>query len=111
MTRPEPHVGGEQPVSSSRSSLVTRSHLDLRAIFLRLLAHPLEQFLAADPVGKAGMVVGARDPRRAALAAVDDEDVEVEAGQIDRRGQPGRAAADHQAVEGFVIHRQPNAIA
>ena len=61
------------------------------------------------PSGKPEMVARARNPRGAALAAVDDEDVEVEAGEIDRRGQPGGAAADDQAVENWLVHAQPNA--
>ncbi len=77
---------------------------DLRAIFARLVAHPLEQLLAADAVGKAGMIMSARNPRRAALAAVDDQDVEVKAGKVDGGSEPGRATADDQAVEGFVHH-------
>ena len=52
------------------------------------------------------MVVGARDHPGAALAGIDQQDVEVEAGEVDGRGQPGRAAADHQAVERF-IHPRP----
>ena len=48
--------------------------------------------------------------RRTALAAVDDEDVEVKAREIDRRGQPGGPAADDQAVEDRVVHAQPNGL-
>ena len=43
---------------------------------------------------------------RAALAVVDDEDVEVEAREVDRGGQAGGSAADDQAIEWF-IHRGP----
>ena len=53
------------------------------------------------------MVVGAGDHRRAALAGIDQQDGEVEAGEVDGRGQTGGAAADDQAVEGFV-HRCPS---
>ena len=55
------------------------------------------------------MVAGARDPRGAALAAVDDQDVEVEAREIDRGGQARGAAADDQAVEMVVIALACNA--
>ena len=76
----------------------------------RLVAHPLQQLVAADPVGKAGVVARARDPRGAALAAVDNQDVEVEAGEIDGGGQPRRAAADDQAIENGFVHASPNGL-
>ena len=48
------------------------------------------------------MIVRAGDARRPALAAIDDEDVEVEAREVDRGGQPGGPAADDQAIEWFM---------
>ncbi len=83
---------------------------DLRSIFAGLVPHPLQQLLAFDPVGIAGVIAGAGDPCCAALAAVDHEDVEVEAGEIDGGGQPGRAAADDQAIENGLVHAQPNGL-
>ena len=82
---------------------------DLRAIFAGLLAHPSKQFLAFDAVRVAGVVARAGDPRSSALAAVHDENVEVEAGEIDRRGQPRRAAADDQAIEEMFVHARQSA--
>ncbi len=55
------------------------------------------------------MVVRAGNALRAALAVVDDEDVEMEAREVDRRGQPGGSAADDQAVEWF-SHSWPNGL-
>ena len=77
---------------------------DRGAVFLRLLLHPLDQLLAGNAVGIAGMVVGAGDPARPALAGVDQLGGEVEAGEVDGGGQPGGAAADDQAVEGGFGH-------
>jgi hypothetical protein len=55
------------------------------------------------------MVSSARDPRCAALTAVNHEDVEVEPGKVDGGGQARRSAADDQAVEnGF--HPLPNGL-
>ena len=45
------------------------------------------------------MVARARNALGAALAAVDDEDVEMEACEVDRGGQPSGPAADDQAIE------------
>ena len=50
------------------------------------------------------MVAGAGDQRGPAGAGVDHAQGEVEAGEIDGRGQPGRAAADDQAIERVVCH-------
>ena len=97
LAEPEPQVAQKPLVV--RSSRVTNSCSIGAPYLLRLLAHPPDQFLARDPVGKAGMVARARDPRGAALAAIDHQDVEMEAREIDRGGQPGGAAADDQAVE------------
>ena len=110
VAEPEPQVAVNRPLSSSRSSLVTNSVSTFAPYLQRLVAHPLEQLLAADPVGEAGMVAGARDPRGAALAAVDHQDVEVEAGEVDGGGQPRGAAADDQAVEDRLVHAQPNGL-
>ena len=76
---------------------------------LRLLAHQPDELLAADAVGIAGMVVGAGYALRAALAVIDDEDVEMEAREVDRGGQPGGSAADDQAIEWF-SHSWPNGL-
>ena len=59
VAEPEPHSAVNRPLSSSRSSLVTNSVSIFGAIFAGLVPHALEQVLAADAVGKAGMVVGA----------------------------------------------------
>ena len=45
---------GEQAAFLVALELGHELGLDLRAIFARLVAHPLEQLLARDPVGKAG---------------------------------------------------------
>ena len=58
-----------------------------------LIAHSLEQVGPFNTFGESGDVACAWDPRRPALAAVDDQYVEVEAGEIDGRGQPGGPAA------------------
>src|SRR5438309_10006509 len=84
--------------------------LDLRSIFARLLPHSPEQFLALDPVRIAGVIARAGNPRSAALAAVDHQDVEAEAREIDRGSQAGGAAADDQAVEDRLVHAQPNGL-
>jgi hypothetical protein len=55
------------------------------------------------------VIVGAGNALRTALAVVYDEDVEVEAREVDRRSQPGGSAADDQAVEWFV-HAAPNGL-
>ena len=84
---------------------------DTRAIFLRLFSHLLEQLGALDTVRIAGMIVRAGDHRCAALAGIDEEDVEVEAGEIDGRGQARRPAADDQAIEWFVVgHSRSNGL-
>ena len=57
-----------------------------RAIFSRLLAHPVEQILAVDAFGKAGVVVAGRDHAGPARAAVEQADLEIIARQIDRGG-------------------------
>jgi hypothetical protein len=56
------------------------------------------------------MIVRAGNPARAALAAIDDEDVEVEAREVNGGGQAGGTAADDQAIEDWLIHAQPNGL-
>src|SRR5215218_6358289 len=73
--------------------------LNLRAVAARLVTHALEQLGALDPVGKSGVIMRAGYPRGPALAAVDDEDVEVKAREIDCGCQACGAAADDQAVD------------
>ena len=46
---------------------------------------------------------------RTALAAIDDENVEVEAREVDRGGQTGGSSADDQAIEWF-SHSWPNGL-
>ena len=70
----------------------------------------LQQLVATDAVGEAGVIASAGNPRRAALSTVDDEDVEMEAREIDCGGQARRPAADDQAIEYWVIHAQPNGL-
>ena len=57
------------------------------------------------------MVAGAGDLRRPAVARVEHLQRQMEAGEIDRRGQPGRAAADDQAIERGVVHPASSAAA
>src|SRR5689334_9231344 len=45
------------------------------------------------------MVVGAGDERGAAPTRVHHPQLQMEAREIDGRGEPGRAAADHQAIQ------------
>src|SRR4029079_6891438 len=84
--------------------------LDLRAIFAGLVAHALEQLGPRDALRIAGVVAGAWDPRRAALAAVDDQDVEVEAREVDGGVRPRGPAADDQAIEDRLVHALPNGL-
>jgi hypothetical protein len=72
--------------------------LALRAEPFGLRPHPREQFLARNPLGKARVVAGAGDQRRAAGTAVEQPDREVKAREIDRRGQACRSGADDDAV-------------
>jgi hypothetical protein len=102
--------GREQAGSLVPLELGDELGLDLRAIFAGLVAHALKQLLAVDAVGKTGVVASAGDPRGAALAAVDDEDVHVESCEVDRGGQASRAAADDQAVENRFVHPLPNGL-
>jgi hypothetical protein len=89
-----------KPVSSARSAghLGKLAH---RAIFFGLGEHPREQFLARNAVGIAGMVVRAGDQRGAARAAIEQPDREVEAREIDCRGQTRGSGADDDAI----VHR------
>ena len=47
----------------------------------------------------------ARNPESATVAGVDHPDPEMEAREIDGRGESGRAAADDQAIEVRLGHR------
>ena len=69
------------------------------AVLLRLFAEPAQQRLTRNAVAEARIVVALGDQGGAAGAVVDHEDVAAIAGEIKRGRQPGRAAADDQAVE------------
>ena len=68
------------------------------AIALRLVMHPGEQRLAADPFRETGMVMRAWDHRGATRPAIEHMDAQVIAGEIDRRCQPRRPRADDDAI-------------
>src|SRR5690606_35026238 len=74
------------------------SQLALRAVPLGLGQHLREQLGAGDPVGETRVVASAWNQGGPAGAAIEQADREVEAGQIDRRGQPGRSRSDNDAV-------------
>ena len=65
---------------------------------------------ALDSVRVPGMVAGAGNERRAALAAVDHQNVEMKTRQIDGGGQPRGPATDNQAVENLLVHASPNGL-
>jgi hypothetical protein len=69
------------------------------AVALGLAPHVAQQRLALDPVGIARVIVAARDERGAARAGVDKKEAPAVAREVDRSGEPGGAAADHQRIE------------
>jgi hypothetical protein len=90
----EPH-GEAVVVDLDRIDPDTLTH---RTIFLRLSEHRREQIGASDTFGIAGVVVRAGDQRRAAAAAIEQPDREVEPREVDRRRQPCRPRADDDAI-------------
>ncbi len=88
---------------STRSSRVTRPVSIAAPYFCACAVIRASSSAPEIPSGKAGMIVGAGDQRGAARRPRRPPQRQVEAGEIDGRGQPGRAAADDQAIEiGFV---------
>ena len=89
---------------SPEIAAVRRQRLDLArtarcAIKPRLLAHAPQQVFPRDPVRKPGMIVAERNKPRPASSVIHDENRKMIPRQINRRRQPGRTAADDEAVE------------
>ncbi len=63
-----------------------------------LLAHAFEQLRPCDAPRESGLVAAAWDKGSAALSAINNCDVQMEAPQVKRGCQPGRTAADDQAI-------------
>ena len=63
-----------------------------------LLQHSCEELGTRNAAGVAGMVVGARDQRGTAGAAVEQPNGKMEPRQIDRGGESSRPAADDDTV-------------
>ncbi len=80
-----------QPGDTTRDDLGTET--------FGLFAHLVEQGRAGDAERKAGAVVAARDPARAAVAAIDHHDTAMETRQVGRGRQSCRAGADDQHIE------------
>ncbi|MGY4338124.1 hypothetical protein ACVWW3_003030 [Bradyrhizobium sp. LM2.9] len=65
---------------------------------VQLRRHACHQVGAGQAVDEARHVVTARDQRRPACACVHDTDTAPKSREVDRGHQPGRAAADDQAI-------------
>ncbi len=109
-----PRAGGNQhaarldlhlPQPQYEASIVAAAQLihsalaDLTTAAAQLLAQAAQQVIAADAVGKARVIVGARNQRCPAASGVVDADVPVEAAKVDGCGETGRAGAHDDAVQ------------
>ncbi len=63
-----------------------------------VLALAGQQILAGNAIGETGKVVAARDPGRPAFPGIDKAEIPLEARKIQRGGEPGRPAADDEAI-------------
>jgi hypothetical protein len=75
----------------------------LHPVMRRLLAHAFEQVETGNAERKTRTVVTHRNVARTALATIGQHAAPVETRQIGGSGQAGRAAADDEAVEQFLL--------